>query len=972
MSLIVLLLLPFIGSCLAALLPHNARNAESILAGLVSLIGAVQVALWYPQIADGGVIRQEFFWLPSLGLNFVLRMDGFAWLFSMLVLGIGALVSLYARYYMSPDDPVPRFFAFFLAFMGAMLGLVISGNLIQIVFFWELTSLFSFLLIGYWHHRADARRGAYMALVVTGAGGLALLVGVMLLGHVVGSYDLDKVLAAGDEIRAHALYPVLLPLILIGALSKSAQFPFHFWLPHAMAAPTPVSAYLHSATMVKAGVFLLARFWPVLSGTEEWFWIVSGAGACTLLLGAYTAIFQTDLKGLLAYSTISHLGLITLLLGLNSPLAAVAAVFHILNHATFKASLFMAAGIIDHESGTRDIRRLSGLIKMMPYTATLAMVASASMAGIPLLNGFLSKEMFFAETVFISSTAWVEMALPVIATIAGSFSVVYALRFTVDVFFGPKATDLPHTPHEPPRWMRAPVELLVLACLIVGIFPAQSVGPLLATAARPVVGGSLPEYNLAIWHGWNTPMIMSLLAMVGGIVLYLLLRPAFKQERFTGAPLVSRLNGKHLFERSLVLMVRCARRFERKISTRRLQAQLFLLVLVAFVGGLIPLYHSGLTWGDRPKIPGSAVFVTLWLIAIACALGAAWQAKYHRLAALTMVSVCGLMICITFVWFSAPDLALTQLVVEVVTTVLILLGLRWLPRRNENVAPLPSTLSQARARRLRDLLLAVLVGGGMALLSYAMLTRPTPNTISSFYLSRALPQGGGSNVVNVMLVDFRGFDTLGEITVLAAVALTIFALLRRFRPPKESIPLPAQQRLLARDVVTDLVNPRSARDTALGFMMVPAVLVRLLLPIAFVVSMYLFMRGHNLPGGGFVAGLVMSVAFILQYMVAGTQWVEAQMSLRPLRWMGTGMFFAMFTGLGSMALGYPFMTTHTAHLQLPLLGDIHFASALFFDIGVYAVVVGSTLLILTALAHQSVRSHRPTLLPKPIATQGAA
>ena len=386
--------------------------------GLIALIGTIQVALLYPQIAHGGVIREEFMWLPSLGLNFVLRMDGFAWLFSILVLGIGTLVSLYARYYMSPDDPVPRFFAFFLAFMGAMLGLVISGNLIQIVFFWELTSLFSFLLIGYWHHRSDARRGAYMALMVTGAGGLCLLAGVMLLGHVVGSYDLDAVLAAGDQIRAHSLYPILLPLILIGALSKSAQFPFHFWLPHAMAAPTPVSAYLHSATMVKAGVFLLARLWPSLSGTEEWFWIVSGAGACTLVLGAYCAMFQNDLKGLLAYSTISHLGLITLLLGLNSPLAAVAAVFHILNHATFKASLFMAAGIIDHESGTRDIRKLSGLFKLMPYTATLAMVASASMAGVPLLNGFLSKEMFFAETVFINSTAWVEIALPVIATIA--------------------------------------------------------------------------------------------------------------------------------------------------------------------------------------------------------------------------------------------------------------------------------------------------------------------------------------------------------------------------------------------------------------------------------------------------------------------------------------------------------------------------------------------------------------------------
>lgn len=972
MSLIVLLLLPFIGSCLAALLPHNARNTESLLAGLVALVGTVQVALLYPQIAHGGVIREEFMWLPSLGLNFVLRMDGFAWLFSMLVLGIGTLVSLYARYYMSPEDPVPRFFAFFLAFMGAMLGLVISGNLIQIVFFWELTSLFSFLLIGYWHHRADARRGAYMALMVTGAGGLCLLAGVMLLGHIVGSYDLDQVLAAGDQIRAHSLYPIMLALVLIGALSKSAQFPFHFWLPHAMAAPTPVSAYLHSATMVKAGVFLLARLWPSLSGSEEWFWIVGGAGAITLLLGAYCAMFQNDLKGLLAYSTISHLGLITLLLGLNSPLAAVAAVFHILNHATFKASLFMAAGIIDHESGTRDIRKLSGLVKLIPFTATLAMVASASMAGVPLLNGFLSKEMFFAETVFISATAWVEIALPVIATIAGTFSVAYALRFTVDVFFGPKATNLPHTPHEPPRWMRAPVELLVFTCLLVGIFPAQVVGSILAAAALPVVGGELPEYSLAIWHGWNAPMIMSLVAMFGGVVLYLLLRKQLKLGRFKYPPIISYFNGKRGFERCLVVMMRGVRKIEKRISTKRLQTQLFLLVLAAVIAGLIPMLYSGISWGDRPKIPGSIVFVTLWLLAIACALGAAWQAKYHRLAALTMVSVCGMVTCVTFVWFSAPDLALTQLVVEVVTTVLILLGLRWLPRRIEEVSPLPSSLRKARIRRLRDFLLSTVVGGGMALLSYAMLTRQTPNDISSFYLSRALPEGGGSNVVNVMLVDFRGFDTLGEITVLGAVALTVYALLRRFRPSKESMELPAQQRQLAPDVATDLVNPRQASDTALGFMMVPAVLVRLLLPIALVVSFYLFMRGHNQPGGGFVAGLVMSVAFILQYMVAGTQWVEAQMSLRPMRWMGFGLLSATLTGLGALLAGYPFLTTHTWHFSLPVLGDIHVASALFFDVGVYAMVVGSTLLMLTALGHQSVRAHKPSNQAKAVASQGGA
>ena len=973
MPLVLLVALPFLASVLAALMPSNARNRESTLAGLVALGCAVQTAWLFPRLANGNVLRHEIEWLPALGLNLVFRMDGFAWLFCMLVLGIGTLVSLYARYYMSPDDPVPRFFAFFLAFMGAMLGLVISGNLIQIVFFWELTSLFSFLLIGYWHHRADARRGAYMALMVTGAGGLCLLAGVMLLGHIVGSYDLDLVLAAGEQIRAHALYPIMLALVLIGALSKSAQFPFHFWLPHAMAAPTPVSAYLHSATMVKAGVFLLARLWPSLSGSEEWFYIVGGAGAITLLLGAYCAMFQNDLKGLLAYSTISHLGLITLLLGLNSPLAAVAAVFHILNHATFKASLFMAAGIIDHESGTRDIRKLSGLVRLIPFTATLAMVASASMAGVPLLNGFLSKEMFFAETVFISATKWVEITLPVIATIAGTFSVAYALRFTVDVFFGPTATNLPHTPHEPPRWMRAPVELLVFTCLLVGIFPAQMVGSILAAAALPVVGGVLPEYSLAIWHGWNAPMIMSLVAMTCGVILYLLLRKQLKRGRFKYPPVISYFNGKRGFERCLVVLMRGTRKIEKLISTKRLQTQLFLLVLAAVIAGLIPMLHSSLSWGDRPKIPGSIVFVTLWLLAIACALGAAWQAKYHRLAALTMVSVCGMVTCVTFVWFSAPDLALTQLVVEVVTTVLILLGLRWLPRRIEEVSPLPSSLRKARIRRLRDFLLSTVVGGGMALLSYAMLTRQTPNDISSFYLSRALPEGGGSNVVNVMLVDFRGFDTLGEITVLGAVALTVYALLRRFRPSKESMQLPAQQRQLAPDVATDLVNPRQASDTALGFMMVPAVLVRLLLPIALVVSFYLFMRGHNQPGGGFVAGLVMSVAFILQYMVAGTQWVEAQMSLRPMRWMGFGLLSATLTGLGALFVGYPFLTTHTWHFSLPVLGDIHVASALFFDVGVYAMVVGSTLLMLTALGHQSVRAHKPSNQAKVVAaTEGAA
>ncbi|MFF7709448.1 monovalent cation/H+ antiporter subunit A [Pseudomonas sp. NPDC007930] len=970
MSLIALLLLPFIGSCLAAVLPHNARNAESLLAGAIALAGVVQVAWWFPQVARGEVLVETWQWMPSLGLALTLRIDGFAWLFAMLVLGMGALVSLYARYYMSPQDPVPRFFSFFLAFMGAMLGVVMAGNLLQLVFFWELTSLFSFLLIGYWHHRSDARRGAYTALVVTGSGGLCLLAGVLLLGHITGSYELEHVLASGERIRQHALYAPMLVLVLLGALSKSAQFPFHFWLPRAMAAPTPVSAYLHSATMVKAGVFLLARLWPALAGSDLWFWIVAGAGACTLLLGAWCAIFQHDLKGLLAYSTISHLGLITLLLGLNSDLAAVAAVFHILNHATFKASLFMAAGIIDHESGTRDIRRLSGLARMLPFTATLAMVASAAMAGVPLMNGFLSKEMFFAETVFIDATPWVETALPIIATLAGTFSVAYALRFTVDVFFGPPAHDLPHSPHEPPRWMRVPVELLVLACLVVGVFPAWSVGPILAASAAPVVGGQLPEYSLAIWHGFNAPLVMSLIAMAAGIALYLALRGPMRRGQLQRPPLAGRFDGLRVFEQVLLRCNRGALHAYRRLAPRALQGQLFMLVAAALVAAAWPLLQHGLSWGSRPKIAGSGMFVVLWVIAIACALGAAWQAKYHRLAALTMVGVCGLMTCITFVWFSAPDLALTQLVVEVVTTILILLGLRWLPRRLElgdGERPL-----RARARRLRDAALATAVGGGMAALAYAMLTRPTPNVISEFYLSRALPEGGGSNVVNVMLVDFRGFDTLGEITVLAVVSLTVFALLRRFRPARESMQLPPQQQRGEADLALDLSHARTAADTAQGAMLVPAVLVRLVLPIALVVAASLFMRGHNEPGGGFVAGLVVAVAFILQYMVAGTHWVEARMPLRPLRWLATGLLCATATGLGAVGVGYPFLTTHTAHLHLPLLGDLHIASALFFDIGVFTVVVGSTLLILTALAHQAVRAHRPSTLPRAVAPEGAA
>ena len=953
MRLILLLLLPFLGSLIAAFLPSNARNREAWLAGAVALTTALLVGSLYPQMVSGeGVVRARISWIPALGLDFSLRMDGFAWLFALMVTGIGGLVVIYARYYLSPADPVPRFFSFFLAFMGAMLGVVLSGNLIQIALFWELTSLMSFMLIAYWHHRADARRGARMALIVTGSGGLALLGGMLLLGHMAGSYDLDKVLAAGDRIKSDPWYPTALTLIAFGALTKSAQFPFHFWLPHAMAAPTPVSAYLHSATLVKAGVFLLARLWPVLSGTDAWFWIIGGAGLASLAIGAYLAIFQQDMKGVLAYSTISHLGLITLLLGMNSSLALVAAIFHINNHAAFKASLFMAAGIVDHETGTRDLRRLSGLSRFMPITATLALVAAAAMAGVPLLNGFLSKEMFFAETVFLDRPAWQQVVLPLVATVAGVFSVAYSLRFIHQVFFGPPAQDLPHAPHDPNRWMWLPSGFLVLLCVVVGIFPEQTIGAYLRLATSAILGPDAPTYSLAIWHGFNLPLLMSVIALGGGVALYRLV--LWRTE--DTIPVLGRLDGQRAFDRLQTGLLTGAYRAIQRLTSPRLQVQLAVLLWVVLIGGGWPIWRSSGVWGQQPLTSLHPAFGMLWLVGGACALAAAYHAKHHRFVALICLGGAGLATSLTFVWLSAPDLALTQVAVEVVTVVLLLLGLRWLPpvdRRTSQPRPVP-----IRLRQWRDAALAAAGGLGLAGLAYVIMTRPAVDRLAGFFITRSLPEGDGLNVVNVILVDFRSLDTLGEIVVVAVVALTVFALLRRFRPAPESVPVPRQQqRPLSAEAIDTPRLPDLAAPLPMDYMQLPAVLARLLLPLAMLISLFFFLRGHNAPGGGFVGGLVMATAIILQYIVGGTLWVESRLRIHPSYWMALGLLAAGLAGVGAWGAGRPFLSSLAWHGTVPVLGEVHLSSVLLFDLGVYLLVVGSTVLMLVAIAHQSLQSH---------------
>ncbi|WP_304615087.1 monovalent cation/H+ antiporter subunit A [Paracoccus marcusii] len=938
--LVLLAVLPFLS---ALLLISVSGRAAGILAGITMLAGiALSAGLGGP-VMSGEVLRASLDWVPSAGLSLSLRMDGFAWMFATLVSAIGLLVVVYAQVYMAGKDRLPRFFALLMAFTGAMQGILLSGNLLMLVVFWELTSVVSFLLIGFWHQGQAARDGARTALLITAMGGLCLLLAMLMLGHVVGSHDLDVVLAAGPQVREHPMYGAILALFLLGAFTKSAQVPFHFWLPGAMSAPTPVSAFLHSATMVKAGVFLLIRFSPVLGGTEAWFLAVTGIGMATFLTGGVIALFRHDLKGLLAYSTISHLGLITALAGIGSQGAILAAIFHICNHAVFKASLFMTAGIIDHQTGTRDLRKLGGLARVMPFTATLAIIASAAMAGVPLLNGFLSKEMFLAEAVAWHNGSWLDDSLPYLAVVASAFSAAYAIRFIASVFFGPLPDALRGRVSEAPVLLRLPVSLLAAACLAVGILPAPVIGPVINRAARAVLGPDLPYYDIAIWHGVNAALMLSLVSLGVGTLIYAMTRTRIPLGP-EGPPLLHRLRGQRVFDR---LMLKGAwvlpRRVLGRLATERLQPQLRLLVAVALFLAVAAI-GARFPWAPPARVTDfSPAFALMWLIGGACAVGAAWQAKYHRFAALAMLGGAGLVTCLTFAWLSAPDLAVTQLLVEVVTTVLLLLGLRWLPQRR---AGLPEdNLASARRRRMRDLVMAVAGGSGIALVAHSVMTRPLVPNVGDWFLANAYYEGGGTNVVNVILVDFRAFDTFGEIAVLAIVGLTVYSLLRRFRPAPESVDQPNQQQATSQQALDD-------------YLMVPSVIMLWMFPVLIMVAAYFFFRGHDLPGGGFAAGVTMAIAFLLQYLATNVRWVEARLTILPIRWMGIGLLIAVGTGMGSWIFGYPFLSAHARYVSIPLIGNVPAATALLFDLGVFALVVGATVLMLIAIAHQSLRAAR--------------
>ena len=946
-ALVALIAAPWLTAAVLALLrnplrrwaPYARLRLCAALAGVGGLISLLALGALAGPAISGEVQRAALAWLPAFDANLGLRLDALALLMCGLIVGIGLLVLLYARHYLAAHEDTPRFFALLMAFMGAMLGIALADNLILLGVFWELTSLSSFLLIAFWTHRPEARQGARMALTVTGLGGLALLAGLCLLGWMAGSWSLEGVLSQGERIRNHSAYPVMLALVLAGAFTKSAQFPTHFWLPHAMAAPTPVSAYLHSATMVKAGLFLLARLHPALSGTDLWFYIVTSVGAATLLAGAWHAIFQHDLKGLLAYSTISHLGLVMMLLGLGSEGAALAALFHLLNHATFKASLFMAVGIIDHETGTRDLRRINGLARRMPVTSALAMIAAAAMAGVPLLNGFLSKEMFFAETLLIRTDPWSRMIVPGVALVAAALSVAYSARFVHDTFFNGEPRDLPRSPHEPPWGMRWPVMGLVLLCLAVGLAPGVLMADLLQAASRDMLQVEVEPPSIALWHGWNLPLAMSTIALTAGALLYAGLQRLGGLHDVPDDPGA----GKRRFEQALQALESLALRGARRIQGVGQQGQLALVLITALALAVVPVLMGGLpagvveeagtqpgaiSAGGTDLLPAAAAMslqagtllaaVALWLLGVSGALGTLLLGT-SRLAAVLALALCGLAVSLAFVVLSAPDLALTQLLVEVVSLMLMALALRHLPAAPAGAEPL--------ARRLRDLGLAVMGGLALGAATWAVLGLPA-DSLSGHYIARALTEAGGTNVVNVIIVDFRGFDTLGETFVMACAALVVHGLLA--------------------GRILNAAGPGTPPGLVLG------TVARGLLPFGLMVSVFLFLRGHNLPGGGFIAGLVAAIVLVLQIMAGHGSRLN-----NPRLWVSltaSGLIVLTLTGLAAWLWGYPYLTTSFAHPALPLVGEVPLASAAVFDLGVYLTVTGATVLMLLALGRTEQRA----------------
>ncbi|WHX48153.1 Na+/H+ antiporter subunit A [Paenibacillus woosongensis] len=780
------ILIPFLAAILVPFLYAKvSRKHIGWFVLIVPIVLFVSLARYIPSVAGGETYLSTIAWIPSYGIHFTTYLDGLSIIFGLLITGIGSLVIIYSIYYLSAEESLGHFYIYLLLFMGAMLGVVFSDNLMVFYAFWELTSISSFLLIAFWYHRKRSRYGAKKALLTTVTGGIAMLTSFIMIYVMTGTMSIREIISTIDY--GHALFIPAMLLLLLGAFTKSAQFPFHIWLPDAMEAPTPISAYLHSATMVKAGIYLVARFTPIFGSHESWFWLVSSVGIITLFWGSFNAVRQTDLKALLAYSTISQLGLIMTLFGIGSAAlsmgageetviytqATFAALFHLVNHSTFKGALFMVIGIVNHGAGTRDIRRLGGLMSLMPISFTIALIGSFSMAGLPPFNGFLSKEMFFQAVVSVSQSGIFSLHVskvlfPVVAWVGSVFTFIYCMIIVFKTFLGPYQPEkLDHEAHEAPAGML--ISPIILAVLVVGIFFFPNVlGDYLL---RPAMASILPSIELegmiepiSAWHGFNPALWMTLGVIAVGTLMYLSIR------RWKGiySLLPENWTLDNLYNNSLIQMEKISNRITSFYMTGYLRSYSIYIFLffIAAVGGTL-LFTGAYAFDFAGDAPISVYEIVLVLVMVAAAL--AIPLAKSRVNAILLNGALGYSMALFFVVFRAPDLALTQLVVETVSTALFLLCFYFLPKWKKEETP--------RRTKRTNLVISIAVGIIFVLVALSVRGGKLFDTISG-YFENAYELAGGKNIVNAILGDFRAFDTMLEVIVLFIGGLSVYTLIK--------------------------------------------------------------------------------------------------------------------------------------------------------------------------------------------------
>ncbi|MCK6079621.1 Na+/H+ antiporter subunit A [Microbacterium sp. EYE_5] len=928
-----------------------------LVAAVVPIVAFVHTAMQTPRVLAGDIPFETYVWIPDLQVQLSMRMDVLAWVMALIVTGVGALVMIYCRWYFAgKKEGLATFSAVLLAFAGAMYGLVLTDDIVVLIMLWEVTSVLSYLLIGFYHRRGASRRSALQALLVTTLGGLVMLIGVVMLVVLYGTTSITAMIEAGPIFEggeAVALNAAIV-MLLVGALSKSAIFPFHFWLPGAMAAPTPVSAYLHAAAMVKAGIYLIARFAPGFAETEPWRPIVLALGLFTMLLGGLQALRESDLKRVLAFGTVSQLGMLTVVLGYGERNSALAGLALLVGHALFKSSLFLIVGVIDRQLNTRDITELSGVGRQAPTLATFSIIAIASMVGVAPTVGFVAKEATL--TSFLEGGTDAAALFPLIGIVLGSaLTAAYGIRFVWGAFWTKK--DAAGTAKERTEWPDPPLGFLVAPILLSGLTIVAGVAsPLLDVALTgyadtiPLDEGGKP-YHLALWHGWEPALFLS----IGSILLGAALFWVFQRMRWTRRLLPFTANDAYNVSlRGIARLSVWTTSLTQRGSLPFYVGTIFVVFIAAEVTALAAAGPAWKVAFDAWQSPAQLIAAPIMILAGFVAVRAR-----KRYTGVVLVSVTGLGMVLLFATSGAPDLALTQILVETVTLIAFALVLRRIPARlgDHNASVLPVVRA----------VLGIGVGVTMAAIALIATGARVADPISDPFPGLAYDIGHGRNVVNVTLVDLRGWDTMGELSVLilAATGVASLVFVTNRADSLSSLPALPNRSRVRRPLVETAEGPRprsaapeSTRQTWLlgGLKVKPEnrslmleVIVRVLFHSIIVVSFYLLFAGHNLPGGGFAGGLVAGMALVMRYVAGGRFELGVAAPTDAGRLLGAGMTLALACAIVPLFFGAAPLTSTFWEAEIPLFGHVEFVTSTIFDVGVYLVVIGLVLDVLRSL-----------------------